>query len=401
MKTTRKRGLWILGLLALLAVAVLLKPERVPVEVAPVTRGPLVVTVDASARTRVRVRRVIVAPANGHLERIERRAGDAVGAGDVIARLGAPSSAPLDPRTRADLEARLASTVATAEEATAAVRRAAMSQEHAERELARARPLIEAQVIARQAFDDAEFEHEARGAELRAAELARETAGRNVAVARAQLMRLDDAIVRPAAANASGDAWVRAPADGRVLRVLCESEGPVQAGTPLLELGDPSSLEVVAEVLTADAVVIPPGASVTFERWGGVEPLRGKVRLVEPSAFTKVSALGVEEQRVNVIIDPDGGAGAWAKLGDGYRLEARIAVWEAETVKVPLAALARDASGWSAFVIHGGQAQLRRVDVGRRALGEAQVRGGLVPSDLVALHPSSSVRDGARVAVAR
>lgn len=399
MKTIQRRGLAIGGVVALVVAAVLVTPEGVPVEVGPVTRGPLVVTVDASAKTRVRQRRIVVAPASGHLPRIERRAGDTVAEGDLLAVIGPPAAAPLDPRTRADLEARLASAVAYSEEVAASVKRVAVTQAQAERELARLRPLFEEEVVSAQAFDNAGVEHQARTADLRAAELARETADRNVAVARAQLLRLDETARRPGSLAAGVP--VRAPADGRVLRILCESEGPVQGGTPLLELGDPSSLEAVVEVLTSDAVGIAPGAPVLFERWGGAEPLRGKVRLVEPSGYTRVSALGVEEQRVNVVVDPEGAPGGWSKLGDGYRLEARIVIWQAETVKVPVAALARDAAGWSAFVIRDGRARLRRVEVGRRAVGEAQATGGLEPGDVVALHPSGRVRDGARVAIVR
>ncbi len=399
MKATHKRGLFVGAAAALVVAAALAIPERLPVEVAPVTRGPLVVTVDASGRTRVRQRRVVAAPAGGHLERIDRRPGDAVAAGDVLARLGAPAAAPLDPRTRAELEARLESAAAVSRETAAGVERAAMARAHAERELARLRPLFAAGGVSRQTLDGAEFEHEARRADLRAAELARETAARNVSVARAQLERFDETAARPGAFAA--DVLVRAPADGRVLRVLFESEGPVQAGTPLIEIGDLAALEAVVEVLTSDAVAIGPGAAVLFERWGGTEPLKGRVRLVEPSGFTKVSALGVEEQRVAVVVEPEGAADAWAKLGDGYRLEARIVVWEAETLKAPLAALVRDADGWSAFAVSGGRARVRRVEVGRRAVGEAQVTGGLAAGDVVVLYPSAHVRDGARVAVAR
>ena len=399
MKMTRRRGWVIAALAAAAAAAALLVPERVPVEVASVTRGPLVVTVDASARTRVRERRIVVAPASGWLERIQARPGDAITAGAVLARIGAPVAAPLDPRTRAELEARLASAQAISEEAAAGVGLATVARDHAERELARLRPLFAAGGVSRQTLDAAEFEREARKAELRAAELALETAGRNVAVARAQLARSGETTRLPGAAATEVPAL--APADGRLLRVLCESEGPVQAGTPLLEIGDPSALEAVVEVITSDAVAIAPRAAVLFERWGGAEPLTGRVRLVEPSGFTKLSALGVEEQRVNVVVDPEGAPDAWARLGDGYRLEARIVVWEAETLKAPLAALARDADGWSAFVVSGGRARTRRVEVGRRAVGEAQVTAGLAPGDVVVLYPSARLRDGARVAVER
>jgi HlyD family secretion protein len=191
---------------------------------------------------------------------------------------------------------------------------------------------------------------------------------------------------------------VRAPAGGRVLRVYQENEGPVAAGTPLLEIGDPAALEVVVDLLTADAVRVRPGAAAELDGFGGAAPLRGVVRLVEPSAFTKISALGIEEQRVLVVIDPAGDAAGWSVLGDGYRVDARILVWEAPAVlRVPAGALFRDREDWSAFVLVDGRARLRRIRIDHRAEGEVEVVDGLREGERVILHPSDRVSDGAEV----
>ena len=188
---------------------------------------------------------------------------------------------------------------------------------------------------------------------------------------------------------------VRSPVAGHVLRVHEESERIVAAGTPLLEVGDPGDIEVVVDVLSADAVRIRPGAPVAIEDWGGEQPLEARVRLVEPSGFTKVSALGVEEQRVNVVADFVDGPGA---LGDGYRVEARVVVWEApDVVRVPGSALFRRGDAWHVFVVERGTARLRRVEVGHRGSFEAELLAGLEPGERVVLHPSDRVQDGVRV----
>lgn len=189
-------------------------------------------------------------------------------------------------------------------------------------------------------------------------------------------------------------AIVRAPMNGRVLRVLEQSERVVTTGTPLLELSNTSQLELVVDVLSTDAVKVAPGASVLVENWGGDAPLRGRVRLVEPSAFTKVSALGIEEQRVNVIVDFTDSSG---RVGDGFRVEARVVVWEGEALKVPSSALFRHGEAWAVFVVEGRRARLVEVEAGRRTSFEAEIRSGLNEGDVVVLHPSNEMVDGAAV----
>jgi HlyD family secretion protein len=384
------------GALALVAaLAWLARPGPVVVEIVPVTRGPMAATVDASAKTRVRERRVIVATASGFLRHLDRRAGDRVEPGAVLATLGATAPTPLDPRTHAELEARLGAAVAGAAEASAGIERARVALAHAEQERARIRTLFDGGAATRQASDAADFEVTARRTELRSAELAELTARQSVALVRAQLAhRFTD---EKQAKGAEPPVLVRSPIEGRVLRVLTESEGPVLAGTPLLELGTVGVPEVVVEVLTADAVRVASGARVAFERWGGQEKLGGIVREVEPAAFTKVSSLGVEEQRVNVLAEPAGNVAAWATLGDGFRLEARIVTWEGEATRAPLSAMARDGDAWTAFRVRGGRAELVRVTLGHRADGDGEVLAGLTAGDRVIAYPGTRVRDGVRV----
>jgi HlyD family secretion protein len=218
-------------------------------------------------------------------------------------------------------------------------------------------------------------------------------ADHEVAMARASLTRL-----RPGAVRRGEELSVAAPVSGRVLKVHRDSEGAVQAGAPLLEIGDPAALEIVIDVLTSDAVRIRPGAAVRLDRWGG-PPLDGVVRRVEPSAFTRLSALGVDEQRVNVLVDLTSPKAAWATLGDGFRVEASIVVWEdAQVVQVPPSALFRRGEAWAVFRLEGGRAHLTEVTLGERNAAGVQVRAGLAPGMTVLLHPSDQIVDGARVA---
>jgi HlyD family secretion protein len=198
-----------------------------------------------------------------------------------------------------------------------------------------------------------------------------------------------------------GDGFsVHAPVRGQVLRVLQESEGVVPAGAPLVEIGNPLALEVVVDVLTTDAVDIRPGARVRIERWGGASALTGHVRQVEPSAFTRLSALGVEEQRVNIVIDLDAPHERWASLGDGYRVEASIVVWVGhDRLLVPVGAVFRQGEGWATYVVKDGRTRLRTVELGRRSAAEIEVVGGLRAGDRVVLYPTDNVRDGARAKV--
>ncbi len=370
-----------LGLAGLLIAG--LRPEAAPVEIAEVTRGPLEVTVREEGKTRVRHRYVITAPVAGHLRRIELKAGDPIRAGEtVLAVLDPVPAALLDPRSRALAEARR-------EAAHSELLRAQAALEWAQKERARVEALFASGSATPQERDTARW---------------RETdAAQQVAVAESRL-RMAEAELSlfpaPGAESGEGDAPValRAPVTGCVLRVFEESARPVAAGTPLLEVGDPTDLEVVIEMLSREAAAVEPGMPVRLEQWGGSHPLEARVRRVEPSAFTKISALGVEEQRVRVIADlvtpPEERRG----LGDQFRVEAVVVVWAgADVLKVPLGALFRRGADWAAFALEGGRACLRRLQVGHRNEREAEILGGLNEGERVILYPGERIREGQRV----
>jgi HlyD family secretion protein len=388
-----KRGLLLAlaGLLALVLVRALL-PSPVAVELAPVAAGHMQVTVDESGRTRVKDRFVIAAPVSGRIARIALRPGDPVAAGDPVA-LVTPSLPPLlDGRTRAELESRVAAARFAQGQAQASVERAATALEQARRESERAQRLYAGGAVTAAAAEQTEFTHRARAEELASAQL-------GVKLAEEDLRRARALLTRPGAGPPARDSVeVRAPVAGQVLRVLQESEGFVQTGAPLLEVGDPNAIEVVVDVLTADAVGIRPGARVTIESWGGPAPLSGRVRRVEPSAFVRISALGVEEQRVNVLVDLDGSRDRWASLGDGFRVEARILVWESpDTLVLPSAAVVRSADGWAVYRVEAGKARLRAVTLGHRSARELEVLSGVERGDQVVLYPGDRLADGAAV----
>jgi HlyD family secretion protein len=390
----RRRWLVVAGVTvaALVGLLWLLRAPPVRVELGAVERGPLEVSVDEEGRTRVRLRYAIAAPISGRLERIALDEGDAVEAGAVVARV---SPAPLDTRSIAQAQAELDAANAARREAHARVSQARAAFAQAERELARARTLAEQNTLSAQGLEQAELARTSRAEELHAAREGEDAAGHRVEAARATLLAAGGADTASDRANADAHVSVRAPAAGRVLRVFEESSRVVAVGTPLLELGDPADLEIVVDVLSADAVKIQPGADMRLEAWGGEKPLRARVRLVEPSGFTKLSALGVEEQRVNVIgdfVDPPGA------LGDGYRLEARIVVFHAEDVlRAPASALFRRADGWHVFAAQDGRAALRPVEIGQRGLEAVEILAGLSAGDQVVLHPSDRLAEGVRI----
>lgn len=391
-----------LGLVLLAIVGVIvwaMRPQPVPVEVATIDRGPLSVTVDEDGRARVEDRHIIAAPLAGALARIELRPGDGVDADAVVARIAPLPSPLLDARTRVELEGRYQVAEAQKRLAEASVGRAKVHADYAERQLAQGRNLAGGGAIPGDELDRRALAVDVARRELQSARFASAVADKEVATAAAMLARLDANAGAAAPAGTAEEVTVHAPVKGRILRVFTESEGVVGIGTPLVELGDPSRLEVVAEVLTADAVPIAPGAPVTIEGWGG-PPLGGKVRLVEPSARTRVSALGVEEQRVSVIVDLVDPPERWAALGDGWRVEVRVSTWRSEdVVRVPLGALFRSGERWAVFVMEGDEARLRLVELDHRNSTFAEVVGGLAPGEVVIIHPSARVREGQQVVV--
>jgi len=381
------------GALLVLALLVLaLWPDAVASDLAPVTRGGLTVTLDEEGETRVRRRFLVSAPVAGRLLRIDHEPGDRVVRGEtVVAALLPIDPTPLDARSRAEAEAAVAAARAGVERARAEAERAAAAAGLAAAQLARYRELATAGVTSAGELDSREAEARASEEARRAAEFSLAAATHQLAAARARLLQ--------ASGNpGGGEIPVLAPIDGVVLRRLRESEAAVPAGEPLLELGDPADLEIVADYLSADAVRIPAGAPVGIEQWGGSAPLAGRVRRVEPHGFTKISALGVEEQRVNVVIDLEGSPEAWSELGDGYRVEVRSVVWEgSDLLLVPLSALFRQGGGWAVFVAEGGRARRRAVEIGHRDDLAAEVLSGLSAGDEVVVHPSESLADGARL----
>jgi HlyD family secretion protein len=364
-----------------------LQPAPTNVEAAQVSRGALRVTVEAEGKTRVHDRFVIAAPIAGKISRITLHRGDWVESNAIVARIEPPPLAPLDARQLAEARARVATAEELKHEANAIVEHARADCEQARREFERAEKLVESGDVPKQEFERLRNAEQTCRQQLEAAKFKARAAASEVEVAKAALI----AVERAGQPNPTAAVVVRAPVRGRVLRVVEESERVVAPGTPLVELSR-QSLELVIDVLSTDAVKIKPGAAVFIEGWGGDHAIRARVRLIEPSAFTKISALGIEEQRVNVIADF---VESFAQLGDGYRVEAKIVLWEADNiVKVPASALFRSGPSWSVFVIANGQAQSRALEIGHRNAFEAEVLQGLQEGESVILHPASEITDG-------
>lgn len=384
--------LWAVPLLALAAgLAVAFQPRPLPVDMAEVTRGPFDVRVSAEGRTRVRDVYRVSAPVAGDVQRLPVEVGDAVVAGETVLAVVRPAAPGfLDQRGAAEARAALAAADAAEAEAAAAVRRAEAALTYARNELRRITTLAANGTVSRRALDQARSEADGASAALDSARALLEVRRHELEAARARLMQPDT----PADAEACC-LRLTAPVDGRVLAVLQESRAVVPAGTPLVEVGDPAALEVVADVLSSDAVQIHPGATARLDDWGG-PPLEGVVRTVEPTGFTKVSALGIEEQRVNVILDfaappPDA-------LGHGFRVMARVVTWRAEdTLIAPLGALFRDGDGWAVFRVEDGVARRQPVEVARLGEDRVALSSGLAAGDRIILHPSDRVHDGALV----
>lgn len=399
MNETSTRRKWVRWLLVFLAVAgvvatavVAWMPRAVDVEVASVSKGRLVVTVDEDGRTRVIDRYLVSAPIAGNLGRIELDAGDRIEGGEVLARLVPLPPPLLDARTRAESKARVDAALAAKKQAQAAVNRARAALDFAASEADRARAVVKQGGLALSDAERAVADERRTREDLRSATFAGKVAEHELTLAQTALLRLSGQ------EHAGEQMEILSPIDGQVLKVLQRSEGVVQAGTPVIEVGDPAALEVVIDVLSQDATRIPPGAPTEIVRWGGARPLRAHVRTVEPSAFTKLSALGVEEQRVNVIVDLDEPHEAWASLGDGYRVEARISVWQGDDVLfVPASAVFRHGDAWATFVIEGGDARVRVIELGQTNGLETEVLSGVEEGETVIAYPSDSVRDGVAV----
>ncbi|MFG0296792.1 MAG: efflux RND transporter periplasmic adaptor subunit [Maioricimonas sp. JB045] len=382
------------GLLALIVWAYLPKP--IPVDAVAVARGPMTVTVNEDGKTRIKERFIVSTPLSGRVRRIELDPGDPVKANETLLATVLPSDPDLlNPRALAEAQARVNAAQSAVKRAEASLKAAEAEMENAEGHHERVRRLHERDAATDDQLEEATLEMRTAREQHRSAEFAVEIARFEFEQAEAALLRTSPDSI----SDASDWAFeIISPIDGVVLRVLQESSAVLSPGTPLLELGDPRNLELEVDVLSTDAVKIQPGDTVLVKHWGGERALEGTVRLVEPSAFTKISALGVEEQRVYVIADLDASEAEAARLGDGFRFEAEIVVWESDDVlQVPASALFRIGSEWSVFVIEEGRAQLRKVELGHRNPSTAEVLGGLSEGEQVIIYPSDRVVDGVEV----
>lgn len=394
--TWRRLTIW--GALALAIAAGLIyafRPQPVLVDIVTLSRDPMTVTIDEEGETRVRDVYVLSAPVTGRALRIDSDVGDEVVAGDtVLARIQPTDPSFLDLRSRAQVEAQEKTAAAALRLASAELEQAEAELEFAGNEVERARRLRRESAIAARTLDEAESTYRIKKAAV-------EMVGSSLDMRRFELEQVRAQLVSPVDTIAQADVCdcvsITAPVSGRILNIVHESEGVVQAGEPLLEIGDPDDLEIIADFLSADAVQIEPSQTVIIEDWGG-EPLSGRVRRVEPTGFTKVSALGIEEQRVNVIVDFDASSEDRQRLNHGYRVETRIVLWQDDNaLKLPLTALFRDGERWAVFAEEAGYARLRHVEVGQRNGLDAEITDGLAEGASVVLHPSAQITDGVMV----
>jgi len=377
----RRRWLPYLGVLLLVALIVAgLWPKSAPVETARVSVGKLRATVNEEGKTRIRQRYIVSAPVAGQVRRIPFKAGAEITANQtVVAVIDPISPALLDARTRTLAEAKR-------DTAAAQLERAKAQQKYAASELRRNEKLYQEKTVSTQEMEQIQWRETSAARELTAAEAA-------LRQAEAELLEFSNstAATRP-------PIELHSPVTGRVLKVFEESSRAVVVGTPLLEIGDPNDLEVIIEALSRDGAMIKPGTPVELEQWGGPEPLQATVRFVEPAAFTKVSALGVEEQRVYVVADLLTPAAQRGSLGDNFRVEARIITWQKEqALKVPNGAIFRRGDQWHTYVVVGERTELRSVKIGRASTTETEILEGLKDGDEVILYPGDRIKDGLRV----
>ncbi len=398
MKAWRRWLFWgVLLVLLCAGLAYALWPRPIPVDIVTVSRSPMMLTVDEEGETRVKEAFVVSAPITGNVLRIAHEVGDPVVAGKTeLARIEPVDPSFLDARTRAQAEAAVRAAEAALAYARAELKRQLAELEFARTEYDRARALFERNASSKRALDDA---RRARKTRLAAVDTARANVNvKTFELERAKLQLLPPGAKTKVKLGPCGCVPVVSPVSGRILQIFHKSAGVVTAGEKLVEVGDPNKLEIVADLLSADAVRVRPGQRVIIDNWGGDVPLTGRVLRVDPLGRTKVSALGIEEQRVDVVIDftppkrPD-------ELGHGFRVDVRIVLWEAKDVlSVPLSALFRVGERWAVFAVVDGRARRRIVKIGRKTDRAAQVLDGLKVGDAVIAHPSDRVSDGARVA---
>lgn len=400
MKSWLSWFLVLLGMALVGAIVYSFLPDPVEVDLVQVERGTLQVTVDEDGKTRIREKYIVSAPLAGRLLRIRLDAGDPVVAGETLLATIEPRAPELlDDRAIAQAEARVRAAESNLARTAPLLEQARIEQANAESFLARVRNAPDA--FTRSDVDDAQARYRSASEQMRAAKYAQEIASFELDQAKAALLRSrpqGEGSPQPDGEQTNANGWnfyIHSPITGRVLRVLQKSSAVVTPGVELLELGDPADLEVEIDVLSSDAVKIPPDAEVILEHWGGSAPLKGRVRLVEPSGFTKISTLGVEEQRVNVIVDLVDPLELRESLGDGFRVEARIVVDKGENVlKIPASALFRMENRWAVFQLHEGRAKQTFVEIGRQNGLEAEILSGLEEGVSVVMHPSDQVAEG-------
>ncbi|MBI1238600.1 MAG: HlyD family efflux transporter periplasmic adaptor subunit [Alphaproteobacteria bacterium] len=363
-------------------------------DLAVVARGPLVVTIREEGRTRVREVYTVSAPVAGRLLRVSQNAGDPVTAGQtIVAQLQPSDPTFLDIRTRTQAEAAAKAAEAALTLAKAEVERARAALQFAEVDLKRSATLAQRGTASQAELDRARLLYRTRVTEMGTAEASLQVKEFELETARALL--IDPSEETKTELSANSYISITAPVTGRVLRVLQENETIVPAGTPILEIGDRKDLEVVVDLLSTEAVKVQQGASARLTDWGGAEALNARVQRVEPYGFTKISALGVEEQRVNAILDITSPHHEWTALGHGFKVDAVISIWEgADVVVAPLGAFFRHGGRWAAFVVRDGVARLTFVTLGHVTDTQAEVLSGLVPDEIVVLHPSDRIEDG-------
>jgi HlyD family secretion protein len=400
-----KRAAWIVALLLVLAGVVWFAwPRPIPVDLATVTAAPMEATIDDEAKTRVRHVYTVSAPISGKVLRISNpteahdislHVGDKVVADETIVAIMQPTSPSfLDIRSREELQAAVAAADAAVKLAEAEVRRIEAALAFSRQELQRAQSLAATNTISAKALDSAQLELATNEAALASTKAQLDIRRSEYALANARLIGPSD---NDTLGSAGCCIQIRAPATGRVLRVLQESEAVVAAGTPLVEIGDALDLEIVADLLSTDAVQIKAGAQVRIDGWGGA-PLQGAVTRVEPEGFVKVSALGIEEQRVRTIIDFVDPPEAWSALGNDFRVIVHVSLWSSDgALLVPVAALFRQGEEWAVFAVRDGRARTTVVTIDHRNERMAEVVSGLSPGDRVILHPSDRIEDGVAV----
>jgi HlyD family secretion protein len=391
-KISKKIVLYAIPAALIAAFVIALRPSPQAVDLAAVSRGPLRVTLEEEGETRVRERFIVSAPFAARILRIELEPGEPVRAGEtILATLRPGTPGLLDARSRAGLEAQVRSAESVLSRARAQRERSRAELRFAEADLKRQKTLGNQGIVSRETVEAAELAVDTRRATLDAADSDVKTAQYELEAARA-------ALLETGGGTAAGIYELRSPVDGVVLRRLRESETVVAAGDPLLEVGNPRDLEIVADLLSTDAAQLRPGHLVEIEQWGGGEVLRSRVRRIEPSGFTKVSALGVEEQRVWVVMDLIDPPERRLSLGDGFRVEVRVVLQDLKDVpQIPTSALFRDEEGWKVFALENGRAVRRAVEVGHQNGLAAEIRSGLKEGDQVILHPSADVKEGAEV----